>query len=41
MKKTFLTTLLGLMTVVCAQAQSEEFSRHEVAVSFGAGSNSQ
>ncbi len=41
MKKTFLTTLLGLMTVVCAQAQTEEFSRHEVAVSFGAGSNSQ
>ena len=41
MKKTILMALMGLMTVVCAQAQTEDFPRHEVAVSYGAGSNSQ
>jgi hypothetical protein len=41
MKKKILMALVALMTGVCAQAQTEDFPRHEVAVSYGAGSNSQ
>lgn len=42
MKKKLLMIAMALLTAVCTQAQEQEdFSRHEVAVSYGAASNSQ
>ena len=42
MKKIFLIAIVAMMTTVSVNAQEEkEFNRHEVAVSYGAASNSQ
>jgi hypothetical protein len=40
MKKKILMAVVAMMSVVSMQAQSDDFCRHEVAVSFGAASNS-
>jgi hypothetical protein len=41
MKKELMMVAVALMTAMGMQAQSDGFSRHEVAVSYGACSNSQ
>lgn len=41
MRKKLLMALVALMSVGGVQAQSDDFCRHEVAVSYGAASNSQ
>jgi hypothetical protein len=40
MKKKILMAVVAMMSVVSMQAQSDDFCRHEVAVSYGAASNS-